>query len=80
MIDDLGSWPPVMHLSSEERVEHDRAEVQFRQLHPDYQSHRWSMQESRVSHCGLCCPLLTLSQGQIENISRILSGHVRREE
>ena len=78
VIDNLGSWPPLMHLSPEERIEHDAAEAQFKALHPDCQSHRWSMEGSRVSHCGLCCPPLPLSNEQIESISRILSGHVRR--
>jgi hypothetical protein len=49
VIDNLGSWPPLMHLSPDERVEHDRAEALFRELHPDYHAHRWSMQGSRTA-------------------------------
>ncbi len=80
VIDGLGSWPPLMHLTEQERVDHDADEAMFKQLHPDCHAHRWSMEGSRSTHCGLCCPPLPLSPGQIESISRILTGHVRREE
>jgi hypothetical protein len=80
VIDNLGSWPPLMRLSPEERTEYDTAEARFKHLHPECHAHRWSMQGSRATHCGLCCPPVPLAQSQIESISRILSGHVRREE
>lgn len=80
VIDGLGSWPPLMHLSDPERIDHDAAEAKYKELHPDCRAHRWSMAGSRTTHCGLCCSPLPLSQNQIESISRILKGHVRREE
>lgn len=80
VIDGLGSWPPLMHLTEHERADHDVTEAKFKQLHPDCHAHRWSMEGSRSTHCGLCCPPLPLSPSQIETVSRILSGHVSREE
>lgn len=80
VIDGLGSWPPRMHLTEQEHVDYDAAEAKFKQLHPDCHAHRWSMEGSRSTHCGLCCPPLPLSPSQIETVSRILQGHVRREE
>lgn len=80
VIDGLGSCPPMMHLSEKERIEYDAAEAAYKHQHPDCRAHRWSMQGSRTSHCGLCCPPVPLSLGQIESISRILQGHVRRED
>lgn len=80
VIDGLGSWPLLMHLTEQERVEHDAAEATFKRLHPDCHAHRWSMEGSRSTHCGLCCPPLPLSASQVETVSRILDGHVRREE
>lgn len=80
VIDGLGSFAPLMHLSAEERVEYNAAEARYKQLHPDCRSHRWSMQGSRTTHCGLCCPPIPFSKSQLEAVARILSGHVRREE
>ena len=80
VIDNLGSWPPLMLLSEQARCDYDAAEAKFKQLHPDCRAHRWSMEGSRSTHCGLCCPPLPLSPSQIETVSRILSGHVRRDE
>lgn len=80
VIDGLGSWPPLMHLSDQERLDHDAAEARYKQLHPGCHSHRWSMQGSRTTHCGLCCPPIPFSDSQLESIARILRRHVRREE
>ena len=80
VIDGLGSWPALMHLTEQEHADHDAAEAKFKQLHPDCHAHRWNMEGSRSAHCGLCCPPLPLSPSQIETVSRILSGHLRREE
>lgn len=80
VIDGLGSWPPLMQLTEQERVEYDAAGATFKQLHPDCHAHRWSMEGSRMSHCGLCCPPLPLSASQIETVSRILNGATRRTE
>lgn len=80
VIDGLGSFPPLMRLSAEERVEYDAAETRYKQMHPDCRSHRWSMQGSRTTHCGFCCPPTPLSESQLEAVAQIFRGHVRREE
>jgi len=80
VIDGLGSWLPLMHLSEKERVDHDAAEARYEQLHPDCRAHRWSMQGSRTTHCGLCCPPIPFSDSQLKSVAHILRGHVRREE
>ncbi|MGV1033775.1 MAG: hypothetical protein ACOYBP_00935 [Microbacteriaceae bacterium] len=80
VFDGLGSWPPLMHLSDQERIDHDAAEASYKQLHPDCHAHRWSMQGSRTTHCDLCCPPIPFSDSQLESVARILRGHVRREE
>jgi len=80
VIDNLGSWPALMHLTEGQRLDHDAAEARFRELHPDCHAYLWSMEGSRAMHCGLCCPPLPLSPTQIENISRIFKSVTRREE
>lgn len=80
VVDNLGGWPPLMHLTEDERRDHDAANARFREQHPDCHAHRWSMEGSRSTHCGLCAPPLPLSSSQIENISRILNSATRREE
>lgn len=54
LIDALGSWPPLMYLSDQERIDHDAAESKYKELHRDCRAHRWSMEGSRTTHCGLC--------------------------
>lgn len=80
VIDNLGSWPPLMHLTDDQRRDHDASEARFREQHQDCHAHRWSMEGSRSPHCGLCCPPLPLSSSQIESISRILNSATRRVE
>ncbi|MDH6180770.1 hypothetical protein M2152_000952 [Microbacteriaceae bacterium SG_E_30_P1] len=80
VIDGLGSWPPLMHLSPEQRIEHDAAETRYKQLHPDCRAHRWSIDGSRTTHCGLCCPPVPFSRSQLDAVAKILDGHVRRDE
>lgn len=72
VIDNLGSWPPLMHLTDEERIEHDAAEAAYRAAHPDCESHRWSMSGSRQTHCGLCCPPIPFSPETLDQVRRIL--------
>ena len=64
VIDNLASWPAAMYLSPEERVGYDAAEALSRQMHPKCDAHRWSMQGSRATHCGYCCPPISMSQKQ----------------
>lgn len=72
VIDHLGNWPPLMHLTEQERIEYDAAESAYQAAHPDCQSHRWSMNGSRQAHCGLCCPPIPFSPETLEEIRRIL--------
>ncbi|HEX4402818.1 MAG TPA: hypothetical protein VHZ98_15970 [Galbitalea sp.] len=80
VIDNLGSWPPLRQLNEKQRLEREVADAAFTERHRDCHAHRWSMEGSRATHCGLCCPPLPLSASQMENISRILKGVTRREE
>ena len=80
IIDNLGDWPGTMYLTPEERVEYDKAQAQFRALHPDCDSHRWSMQGSRVTHCGLCCPPLPIPGSVLENLARVMASFPDRRE
>lgn len=80
VIDRLGSRPPLMHLTDEERVEYDAAEARFKELHPDCGSHRWSISGSRTTHCGLCCPPLPIPPDRLEAVRRILMNANPREE
>lgn len=74
VIDNLGDWPPTMHLTPEERPAYDAAEADYRERHASCGSHRWSMQGSRAQHCGFCCPPIPMSQSQYERLGRLLSG------
>lgn len=80
IMDGLGSWPPLMQLSDEERLQYDAAEAWFKELHPDCGSHRWSVSGSRTMHCGLCCPPLPIPPEYLESIRRILTNANPREE
>lgn len=82
VVDNLGDWGGTMHLTPDERVEYDAAEERYRQMHPDCDSHRWSMAGSRATHCGLCCPPIPISDTQAEDIGRLLAsfGKPRPEE
>lgn len=80
VIDNLGDWPGTMYLTDEQRVIYDADQQRYRDMHPDCNSHRWSMAGSRATHCGFCCPPIPMSPEQYESIQRILSGSVRREE
>lgn len=80
VIDDLGSFPPLIHLTPEQRLEYDAAEAQYQAMHSECRAHRWSMQGSRATHCGYCCPPIPLSETQMEAVAQIFRGHVRREE
>ena len=80
IIDNLGSWPGTIHLSPEDRVLYDADQAQYREMHPNCDAHRWSMQGSRATHCGYCCPPLPLSPAQSERISRFLASFPERRE
>ena len=81
VIDNLGSWSPLMKLTDEELKEYDAAQAQFKELHPDCHEATWSMEGSRTTHCFLCCPPVPISDAQREKLSRLLAGFgPRREE
>jgi hypothetical protein len=80
VIDNLGDWPPLMQLTEQQRRDREAADSVFAQRHRNCHAHSWSMEGSRATHCGLCCPPLPLSSSQVETISRILNGVTRREE
>lgn len=82
VIDNLGDWGGTMYLTLEERVEYDAAQDLYQQIHPDCDSHRWSIAGSRATHCGYCCPPLPMSEKHAEDIRRLLDslGKPRPEE
>jgi hypothetical protein len=68
-------------MSDDERSEYDAAEARFREMHPDCDSHRWSMTGSRATHCGSCCPPLPIPERHLEDLRRFLESlPPRREE
>lgn len=80
VIDNLGNWPGTMLLTDEQRVEYDDAEARYREMHPDCESHRWSMAGSRTVHCGSCCPPLPIPEKHLEELRRFLAALPPRRE
>jgi hypothetical protein len=74
IVDNRGSWPPLMHLTGEERAEYDAAQAAYRVAHPDCGSYGWSISGSRARHCGLCCPPVPFSDETLEQVRRILES------
>jgi hypothetical protein len=74
LLDRLGSWPPLMQLTSAEKGDHDRTEAFYRQRHGECRSHRWSISGHRATHCGYCCPPPPMSKRQIDEVRRLLSS------
>lgn len=67
-------------MSDDERIDYDAAQARFSELHPDCDSHRWSMAGSRTTHCGSCCPLLPIPERHLENLRRLLASLPPRRE
>jgi hypothetical protein len=80
VIDNLGSWPGTMFLTDEQRVEYDDAEARYREMHPDCESHRWSMAGSRTAHCGSCCPPLPIPEKHLDGLRQFLAALPPRRE
>jgi hypothetical protein len=81
LLDGLGSWPPLMQLTSAEQGDHDRAEGLYRQRHGECRSHRWSISGHRATHCGYCCPPPPMSERQIDEVRRLLcSGKAGKKD
>jgi hypothetical protein len=74
VVDGLGNWPALLKMTDEQRAEYEAAERDFKERHADCHSHRWSVDGSRTTHCGFCCPPPPLSKGQIEKIAGILAS------
>jgi hypothetical protein len=72
--DRRGGWPLPINMDDKQREEHERAEADYRQRHPNCRSHRWMVQGSRTTHCGFCCPPPPLSEKQIKEIGVILGS------
>lgn len=73
VIDGLGSWPPLLKMDDQQRQEYEAADADYRKRHAGCESHRWSMQGSRTTHCGFCCPSPPMSEGQLEKIAALFS-------
>jgi hypothetical protein len=79
MKDGLGSWPPLMKMSEQEKREYEEADRRFRERHADCRSGRWTIEGSRLTHCCFCCPPPPLSPKQVESIARIFASVSRQE-
>lgn len=80
VIDNLGDWGGTMYLTPEQRSEYDADQAKYREMHPTCDAYRWSMQGSRATHCGYCCPPLPMSREQSEPIGRLLASLPERRE
>ncbi|MFG3025184.1 hypothetical protein ACGFZQ_42950 [Streptomyces sp. NPDC048254] len=80
MYDRLGSWYPLMKLSEEERREYEAAEARFKEEHPNCRSSRWSISESRVSHCSRCCPPPPLGPQMVRKLAGFFAALPSEEE
>lgn len=80
VIDNLGSWPGTMYLTDEQRVIYDADQKRYGEMHPNCDTHRWSIAGSRATHCGYCCPPIPMSREQAERIQRIFATVPERRE
>jgi hypothetical protein len=69
-----------MYLTRKQRIEYKAHQAKYREMHPNCDAHRWSMQGSRATHCGYCCPPLPMSREQSEHIGRLLASFPERHE
>jgi hypothetical protein len=60
-----------MHMDEKEKAEHEKAEQEYRLRHGECRAHRQGLADSRIWHCGWCCPPPPLSPRQITEIARI---------
>lgn len=75
VIDGLGSWPPLLKLTPEQREEYEAQNAAYAARHKDCRAHCWSVSGSRTTHCGACCPPLPLSRTQAGKIQSIMQSH-----
>ncbi|MDX3414822.1 hypothetical protein PV661_11235 [Streptomyces sp. MD20-1-1] len=80
MQDGLGSWPPLMKFSDEEKREYEEADRRFRDRHSDCRDARWSISGSRVTHCCFCCPPPPVGPKQMKDLARLFASWPSQEE
>lgn len=73
-VDGLGSWPPLLKMTPEQRADYDREEERYRARHGECRAHRQTVAGSRTTHCGYCCPPPPLSAEHVEELRRLLSS------
>jgi hypothetical protein len=73
-LDGLGSWPPLLKMTPEQRADHDREEERYLARHGECRAHRESVEGSRTWHCGYCCPSPPLSVEQVEGLRQLMSS------
>jgi hypothetical protein len=73
-LDGLGSWPPLLKMTPEQRADHDREEERYRARHGECRARRESGADSRTWHCGYCCPPPPLSVEQVEGLRQLMSS------
>jgi len=73
-LDGLGSWPPLLKMTPEQRADHDRAEERYLARHGECRAHRETVAGSRTWHCGYCCPSPPLSVEQVEGLRQLMSS------
>ncbi|MGA4540877.1 hypothetical protein ACPA54_12850 [Uniformispora flossi] len=74
LLDGHGARIGLVHMTPEQRAEHDAEEARFKERHGDCHAFRWTMEGSRTMHCGYCCPPHPMSARQWKAISRILDS------
>jgi hypothetical protein len=73
-LDGLGSWPPLLKMTPEQRADHDREEERYLARHGDCRAHRETVAGNRTWHCGYCCPSPPLSAEQVERLRQLVGS------
>ena len=80
-IDDLGTFPPLLKMTAEQRAEYDREEARYQERHGNCHAARQTLQGSRTQHCCYCCPPPPMSAETIERLRPLLEGiHARSDD
>jgi hypothetical protein len=72
-LDGLGSWPPLLKMTPEQRADRDRAEERYLVRHGECRAHRETVAGSRTWHCGYCCPP-PLSVEQVDRLRQLVGS------
>ncbi|MFE6025630.1 hypothetical protein [Streptomyces niveus] len=70
--DGLGSWPPLLQMTPEERTEHDATKAEYTKRHAECRAVHWTVRGSRTQHCSVCCPPPPMGEEQTKAIAKIL--------